>query len=75
MQILQVLHNTAIGRQFLCVTQQLLTIQQLVVLLLANTTGCQNTAVGANALDANTTGNFNTALGYQFTFCEYHRLF
>ena len=32
--------------------------------LYANTTGTQNTAVGAAALDANTTASYNTALGY-----------
>ena len=31
----------------------------------ANTTGTQNTAVGANALDANSTASFNTAVGFE----------
>jgi trimeric autotransporter adhesin len=32
--------------------------------LYANTTGCQNVAVGSLALDANTEGNNNVAVGY-----------
>jgi hypothetical protein len=38
--------------------------------LCANTTGCENVAVGFTALKANTTGNDNTASGLQALLCN-----
>jgi hypothetical protein len=59
------LSNTAVGYECSYVETQFQIIQLLVIkLYVANTTGCQNTAVGASTLDANTTAINNTAVGY-----------